>query len=495
MRRANVFEGSATFFSTFALAGTLFFAPSPLRAGEDGNPAPTANTANSEAPAAPAAAPAPPTPANRDPEIEKLLARISANRIECSVEALVGFQTRHTLSDIDDPRAGIGAARKWLQGELEEIARNSGGRLKVEADRFRLPASPPRIFRAVEVVNLVATLPGSQAEARDRVYVICAHYDSRAAGINDPDSPAPGADDNASGTAAVLELARVFSRQTFDATIVFLLVAGEEQGLLGSHHWVEQAKSHGLRIAGVINNNVIGSPRGEDGKLHRNQVRLFAEGVPPHQTLTGPILTQLRTGGENDFPPRQLARAIKTAAELYLPQFTVQLVYRSDRYLRQGDQNSFLEAGYPAVRLTEAAENYAHQHQDTEIVDGVQYGDLAMYLDFNYIADVARVNAAAVAGLALAPAAPAGVQVETALLENDTRLSWQPGPEPDLAGYRVVWRESTSPSWENHLDVGRVTEVVLKGLTKDNMIFGVQSVDTAGHASPAVYPRPLQQDP
>ncbi|HEU5077844.1 MAG TPA: M20/M25/M40 family metallo-hydrolase [Opitutaceae bacterium] len=429
---------------------------------------------------------------SKDPEIEKAVSEISAERIEKSIKTLVGFQTRHTLSDTDDPKVGIGAARNWLKAELDRYAADSGGRLQVAFDRFIQPETPPRIFQRVEIVNVVATLSGRQAESKDRIYVVTAHYDSRASSVNDTESYAPGADDDASGCAAVLELARVLSQRELDATVVFLLVAAEEQGLQGSHHWVEQAKAGGLNIAGVLNNDVIGSSTGEDGAATRNVVRLFAEGVPPMQTLPDAVFTQMKTGGENDFAPRQLARAIKSAAEMYVPDFTVRVVYRRDRYLRGGDQNSFLDAGYPAVRLSEPAENFAHQHQDVEVEDGIQYGDLPEYVDFNYVADVARVNAAALASLALAPASPVDVEVETSRLENDTRLRWKANREPDLAGYRIVWRETTAPFWEHAIDVGNVTEFTVKNISKDNVIFGVQALDTAGHVSPAVYPLPAR---
>jgi len=432
----------------------------------------------------------PSTLPDRDPTIDKIVSEISPAAIEASIRTLVNFQTRHTLSATDDPKEGIGAARNWIKAEFERYSQESGGRLQVEFDRFQQPAAPPRIFRPTEVINVVATLPGRQPESKDRVYVVSGHYDSRSTGVNDTDTFAPGANDDASGTAAVLELARILSHYEFDATLVFIAVAAEEQGLQGSHHWAETAKAQNRAIAGMITNDIIGSPTADDGKVARTTVRLFADGVPPLKTLPDDVLSQLRTGGENDFPPRQLARAIKSAAETYVPYMNVRMVYRRDRYLRGGDHLSFLEAGFPAVRFTEPAENYAHQHQDVRVEDGVQYGDLLEFVDFAYVADVTRVNAAALASLALAPAAPSEVEVETAHLENDTRLRWAPNHEPDLAGYRIVWRETTAPFWEHKTDVGLVTEYTVKGVSKDNVIFGVEAMDTAGHASPAVYPRP-----
>jgi hypothetical protein len=469
----------------------LFFASVACFAQEPSTPAPAATPAPTQV-----------TPANpqtagagfvRDPVIEKIVGEISAENIEASVRKLAAFQTRHTLSERDNPQRGIGAAREWIKGEFERFSRESGGRLQVEFDRFVQRPVPPRIFRPVEIVNVVATLPGRQPQSANRVYVVSGHYDSRASGPNDIETPAPGANDDASGTAAVLELARVMSKYEFDATIVFLAVAAEEQGLQGSKHWADAAKSVKMDIAGMFTNDIIGSPVGDDGRVYRNIVRLFAEGVPPLKTLPDDVLTQLRTGGENDFPTRQLARSVKAAAEAYVPNMHVRLVYRRDRYLRGGDHSSFLDAGYPAVRFTEPAENFAHQHQDPRTEDGVTYGDLPEYVDFGYVADVARVNAASLANLALAPATPSGVELEASKLENDTRLSWTANPEPDIAGYRIVWRETTSAYWEYAMPVGNVTSHTVKGVSKDNVIFGVEAVDTEGHRSPAAYPKPLRR--
>ncbi len=425
--------------------------------------------------------------------VGQILARISAERIERDVRKLVSFHTRHTLSATDDPKQGIGAARTWLKAEFDRTSAATGGRLQVEFDRFLQRPVPPRILREVEVVNVVATLPGQQAESVDRVYVVSAHYDSRAGSPNDIETPAPGANDDGSGTAAVLELARVLSDQKLDATVVFLLVAAEEQGLQGSRHWADMARAQKRSIAGMITNDIIGSPVGDDGRVRRHQLRLFAEGVPPLKTLPDEVLTQLRTGGENDFPPRQLARAIRAAASRHVPHMEVVMIYRRDRFLRGGDHSSFLDNGFPAVRLTEPAENFAHQHQDPRVEDGVTYGDWPDHVDFAYVADVTRVNAAALIALANAPASPARVEVETSRLENDTRLRWLPNREPDLAGYRIVWRSTTAPDWEQHLDVGLVTEYTVPGVSKDNMVFGVQAVDRDGHVSPAVYPQPLRR--
>jgi len=247
-----------------------------------------------------------------------------------------------------------------------------------------------------------------------------------------------------------------------------------------------------MAIAGMFTNDIIGSPKADNGVIDEHTVRLFAEGVPPLKAMTDDMLTQLRTGGENDFPTRELARAVKSVADLYVPQMNVRLIYRRDRFLRSGDHGPFLDAGFAALRFTEPAENYAHQHQDVRIENGKHYGDLPEYVDFNYVANVARINAASLAELALAPAAPRDVEVETTRLENDTSLRWSANTEPTLAGYRLVWRESTAPFWEHTIEVGNVLHFTVKAMSKDNVIFGVEAVDQAGHASPAVYPRPFR---
>jgi len=429
-----------------------------------------------------------PAPVRRDPDIAKMISEISAERIERSIHILTSFTTRNTFSDPSPGGNGIGAARTWLRAEFERIAAASNGRLQVELDSFTQPRTSG-IPRPVEIVNIVATLPGNQPAARDRVYVICGHYDSSASNPLDPDSPAPGADDDASGIAAVLELARVMSHYEFNATVVFLATAGEEQGHYGAAHWAAQTRAKKLELAGVFNNDTIGSTRGGDSTVDSSTVRLFAQGVPP---APGPGWRDLlATGGENDTPPRELARAVREAVALYLPAMNVKLIYRADRYLGDGDQMAFLENGAPAVRFTEPAADFRRRRQDVRVEKGTAYGDTADLINFAYVADVARVNAAALAVLACAPATPRLVEIEMTKSDNDTTLRWQANSEPDLAGYRIVWRDTTAPLWQHSLEVPKdTTRFTVSGVSKDNFVFGVEAVDAAGHASPAAYPRP-----
>jgi hypothetical protein len=428
-----------------------------------------------------------------NPQIRRIVREISATNIEAIIRKLVSFETRHTLSDTASNTRGIGAARRWIKAELENYSRASGGRLKVEFDEFTQEPRQ-RIPTPVQIVNVVATLPGKQPESADRIYVVSGHYDSCvcSSSVLDATSPAPGANDDASGTAAVMEMARIMSKYEFDATLVFMAVAAEEQGLLGAAHWAEMAKQKNLNIAGMITNDIIGSSRSEYGMIDNTTVRLFAEGVPPVQQMSPELRTLVQYGGENDSPTRQLARHIKELGERYVPRMKVNVIYRKDRYGRGGDHSPFLERGYAAVRITEPNEDFKHQHQLVRKQNGVQYGDLPEFVDFNYVAQVTRINAVAMASLGLAPAAPKNVEMDFARLENDTTLRWEANREPDLAGYQIVWRETTAPFWQHKLSIGNVTRYTVKRVSKDNYLFGVQAVDKDGNVSVATYPKPFR---
>jgi hypothetical protein len=440
--------------------------------------------ASAGARAAPPAAAALPA---RQAEIDAIVREISPQRIYAYVDKLAGFGTRHTMSETASDTRGIGAARRWIKAELE---RCGAGRLDVQFQSHIHPVAA-RISRPTEIVNVVATLPGTQAASKDRYYVVSGHYDSRVTDVMNATADAPGADDDASGTAAVIEMACVMAHHTFDASLVFMTVAAEEQGLYGSGDYAAKAQAAGMNIAGMLNNDIIGSSHDEHGKLDDSNVRLFAEGVPPVKETTPALRTLLQTGGENDSITRQLARHVKETGERYVPGFKVNIIYRRDRYLRGGDHSPFLDAGYAAVRFTEPHEDFDHQHQDLRTEHGKRIGDLPDYVDPEYVAQVARVNAASLASLALAPAAPRDVKVKTANLDNGTDLVWSPNTEPDLAGYRIVWRDTTAPQWQGARFVGNVTAYRLD-LSKDNLLFGVQAVDKDGNVSPATYPIPAR---
>jgi Peptidase family M28 len=422
-----------------------------------------------------------------DPRIAAALTRISAQRIQANIEKLVSFQTRLTLSaqDPDSIKAGhgIGAAREWIKAEFESYSRACGGCLEVKTDSFTENPSD-RIPQPTVITNVYAVLRGTDPESAKRILLVTGHYDSRNGDTLDANGIAPGANDDGSGTAVSLECARVLSQLKFPATIIFLTVAGEEQGLNGSHHFAEMAKDQGWEIEAALNNDIVGgdrSPQQDPGV-----VRVFSEGVP--LAATDKDLRLIRNlGGENDSASRQLARYIAEIAPVYQTPIKPLLVFRLDRYLRGGDHISFNEQGYAAVRFTEYREDYNHQHQNVRTEKGIEYGDLPKFVNFDYVANVARVNAAALASLASAPAPPARVRLLTQELENNSTLAWE--ASPGSASYEVLWRDTASPEWEHAQPVGNVTRTTLP-LSKDNVIFAVRAVDGAGHRSLPVVPQP-----
>ncbi|PYX03435.1 MAG: peptidase M28 [Acidobacteria bacterium] len=429
------------------------------------------------------------TTSSADPQIAAALKQISAEKIRANIEKLASFQTRSTLSAQDQASIaaghGIGAARKWIKSEFERYSRDCGGRLEVKTDSFtEQPAD--RIPKPTEITNVYAVLKGTDPENAKRVVLVTGHYDSRNSDTLDTTGVAPGANDDASGTAVSLECARVLSRLKFPATIIFLTVAGEEQGLNGSHHFAQMAKSEGWNIEAVLNNDIVGGDR--NSQQDPSVVRVFSEGVPSAATDTELKLIR-NLGGESDSPSRQIARYVGEVGRTYVVGLKPTLVFRLDRYLRGGDHISFNQQGFAAVRFTEYREDYHHQHQNVRTENGIEYGDVPKFVNFDYVANVSRLNAATLASLASAPAPPDKVRLVTKELENDSTLTWEPSPGSRTDAYEVLWRATTSAEWEHTQPVGNVTKTTLP-ISKDNVIFAVRAVDKEGHRSLPVVPLP-----
>jgi hypothetical protein len=423
----------------------------------------------------------------QDAQIAAALQQISAQRVQADIDKLVSFGTRLTLS-AQDPSAiaagrGIGAARDWIKAEFERYSKDCGGCLEVKADSFTEPPAD-RIPAATEITNVYAVLKGTDPAQAKRVVLVTGHYDSRNSDTLDVKGDAPGANDDASGTAVSLECARALSRMKFRATIVFLAVAGEEQGLNGSRHFAKMAKEQGWDLEAVLNNDIVGGDK--SAQQDHSVVRVFSEGLPI--AATEQDVRRIRgLGGESDSGSRQVARYIAEMGRTYDGGVKPMLVFRLDRYLRGGDHSAFNQQGFSAVRLTEFREDFHHQHQNVRDENGIEYGDLPKFVDYEYVAHVARLNAATLASLAAAPAPPRNVHILTKDLENDSTLTWD--DSPGAAGYEVLWRATTSPEWEHAQSFGNATRATLK-LSKDNVIFGVQSMDATGHRSLAVAPTP-----
>jgi hypothetical protein len=411
---------------------------------------------------------------------------ISPANIKRSVQRLASFGTRHTLSDTLSQTRGIGAARRWIKSTLQDYALESDGRMTVAVDEFMAQPSG-RIPHPIGLANVVAILRPEPGPVRpgERMVVVGAHYDSRAGNAMDSVSDAPGADDDGSGTALVLELARVFSRHTFRTTIVFACFVAEEQGLFGATHWAEQARENGWNVEAMLNNDIVGNTEGSGGLAESTYVRLFSEAFTPADT--GRALARINSLGlEEDGLSRSLARYIRETGEQYLHGFSARAIYRRDRFLRGGDQTPFHQRGFAAVRFSEAAENYERQHQNPDGKKGI--GDLPEFVNERYCANVARINAAVVATVAWAPAPPQTANIVVSNLEYGSTLHWS--PSPGASGYLVRWRETTSPVWEHALSV-RDTTAQLK-VSKDDYLFGIQAVNEQGDASLVAVPVPEQ---
>jgi Zn-dependent M28 family amino/carboxypeptidase len=433
--------------------------------------------------------PAPRLAADRhiDSHIAEAIGQVSADHIRQTIEKLVSFQNRSTISAQDDESIkagkGIGAAREWIKAEFERYSKDCGGCLEVKTDSFTEQPGD-RIPKPTEITNVYAVLRGSDPKQANRIVLVTGHYDSRNSDTFNGTDPAPGANDDGSGTAVSLECARVLSKAKFPATIIFLTVAGEEQGLNGSKHFAQMAKQQAWTLEAVLNNDIVGGDRSP--QQDASVVRVFSEGLPA--VASESEIRRIRMlGGESDSSSRELARYIADVGRSYDAGVKPLLVFRLDRFLRGGDHYSFNQQGFAAVRFTEFREDYNHQHQNVRSENGIEYGDLPKFVDFDYVAHVARLNAATLASLASAPAPPASVKMQTKNLENDTTLTWE--PSAGAATYEVVWRSTNAADWEYAQTVSSGTRATLK-VSKDNVIFGVRAVDAAGHRSLPVVPEP-----
>ena len=427
------------------------------------------------------------TPPARDARVFDLVEAVSAARIERDVRTLVGFGTRHTLSDTLSPTRGIGAARRWIKAEFDSISAACGGCLEVSYQRAMI-SGEDRIPDSTWVVSVVAVLRG--AAEPDRYVIMTGDIDSRVSDVMNAVDSSPGANDNASGMAGVLEAARVItaSDHRFPASIIFAGLAGEEQGLYGGARMAEIALEEGWRLEAVLNNDMIGNIEGGDGVTDDGTARVFSES-PPAGTSEEDLRRMRFFGGEVDGPSRQLARYVDRVADLYLRNLDVLMIYRLDRFGRGGHHRPFNDAGFPAVRIMETHENYSRQHQDVRVEDGIAYGDVIEGVDFDYAAKLTGLNVAILSSLAWAPAPPDSVTIAGAV-EPAAQLSW--AAVPGAAGYKVYWRETTSPTWDRWMWVGDATKTTMTGLVVDNWFFGVASVSEEGDESPVAFPSPAR---
>lgn len=422
---------------------------------------------------------------NRDPVIAQMASEVNADSLHAYINQLVAFGTRHTLSTAGDPRKGIGAARQWVVNKFIEFARGSNGRMTAFVDTTTLAPDGRRVNKPVLLGNCMAILKGTDT-ADKRIFLISGHLDSRVSDIMNITADAPGANDDGSGVAAVIESARILSKKSFPATIIFVAVSGEEQGLYGADFLAGKAKKQNWALEAVLNNDIIGNNHSNETQITDNtKLRIFSEGLPAFE-LDKQATGIRNLGGENDGHCRQLARYVKEVGERYVDHIELVMIYRNDRFLRGGDHTPFVEKGFTAVRLTEMNENYTHQHQDIRNEKSVQYGDLAEFMDFEYLRKNTAVNLVCLANLASAPATPQEFTIDVKDLTNSTLLSWKKPAQGKAAGYYVLVRETTAPQWQKKIFTREIN--MRLPYSKDNYLFGLQSVDEAGHESLAIIP-------
>jgi len=424
-----------------------------------------------------------------DPEIKKMIMEIKADKMESIVRKLVSFGTRHSLSDTKSDTRGVGAAQRWIKAEFDTYAKESGGRLTSTIDYYWVKADAKRITTNSKLGNVMAVLKGTDPKD-ERVLIISGHMDSRASDVMNSKIDAPGANDDASGVAAVMELSRIMSKRSFPCTLIFVAVTGEEQGLLGARHLADSAKVAGWKVMAMLNNDMIGNSLSSGTNLRDNtKVRVFSETIPYLETEDEAKMRKT-TNRDNDSPSRQLARYIKTVTNQYVDQLDIDLVYRNDRFLRGGDHTPFIQNGFTAVRFCEKNENFNQQHQDVRLENNVQYGDLPEFMDFEYLRKNAASNLATLSNLAWSPNPPLSVGIEVKELTNFSTLEWK-APEGNAPyGYQILIRETSASHWEKTIFV-KDTKATIP-FSKDNYFFAVQSVDALGHASLPVFPVPIR---
>ena len=422
----------------------------------------------------------------RDPLIEKMVRQVSSDSLQSYIAQLVKFGTRHTLSSTTDPQRGIGAARNWVVQKFKEFGAKTNGRMVAYVDTVTIQPDGRRVNRATNLGNAMGLLKGTDPNDK-RIFVISAHLDSRVTDVMNTTADAPGANDDASGVAAVIECARILSQSSYPASILFVAFSGEEQGLLGGNYLAEKAKQEGWQIEALLNNDIVGSNNSSETRVIDNtRLRVFSEGLPAYE-LEKKAATIRNMGWENDGTARQLARYVKEIGERYVDQLKIKLMYRNDRFLRGGDHNPFVQRGFTAVRITEMNENFEHQHQDIRKENGVQYGDLQAFMDFEYLRKNTAVNLAVLANLAGSPSVPQEVSIDVKNLTNSTYLHWKPGATGKPKGYYVLMRETSEAQWQKKFFT---TDTSIRlPYSKDNYFFAVQSVSENGQESLPVVPQ------
>lgn len=420
--------------------------------------------------------------AQTDTRIYDIINNVSAERIKKDITKLANFGTRHTLSDTVSNTRGIGAARRWIKSEFDKISKDCNNCLDVFYQKDLVKKDGRRIVRDVMVVNVVAIQKGTKNP--NNFIIMSGDIDSRVSNANDFTSDSPGANDNASGMAGAIEAARVLSKYKFENSIIYVGLSGEEQGLYGGRGLAAYAKEKGWNIIGIMNNDMIGNIKGVDGVIDNRTFRIFSEPVPPTESER-----QRRSrrfyGGEVDGISRQLARYIHKTTKTYMPEMNPKMIYRLDRFGRGGHHRPFNDAGFAGIRIMEAHENYTQQHQDIRIENGIEYGDKIKFVNFDYAKKLTAVNAINLASIAWAPASPKNVQIG-GIVQASAKLKWD--KVSGAKGYKIYWRDTTSPTWDNYQYVEDVTEFTLKGIVIDNFFFGVSAVGSNGHESIVTFP-------